>query len=247
MTLFGKILVVLNLLLGVLLLSWALGVYTQRIDWHSKGGGPDKPMGEIAKRKERVEQLWRALQGAEARWQPAWATAWVPQQQRAKLDQWYKTQLATLDAGQAPVKWPVYKDGRLVIVTDKAESLFVPLLEEGKDRAGQPLRSLEVYKQEIEATQKGIQVELEKLLKAQKEDAELTLKLGGDLESGGKIKGMRHRLHEEKVKQERVEAEVKILSPLLVNSEVEGELLQKRHDQLLRRIAELESLGVAER
>jgi hypothetical protein len=245
MTLFGKILVVLNLMLGMLMLSWALGVYTQRIDWHSKGGGPDKPMGEIAKRAERSVQLWRALQGSESRWALASRDAWKPQQQRALLAQWYEAQLKTLDAGQAPVKWPVYKDGRLVIANDKG--LFVPLLEEGKDRAGQPLRPLEVYKKEIEATQKGIQVELEKLLKAQKEDTELTLKLGGDIESGGKIKGMRQRLHEEQIKQERVEAEVKILSPLLVNSEVEGELLQKRHDQLVRRIAELKSLGVAER
>src|SRR5262249_23231203 len=174
MTLFGKILVVLNLVLGMLMLSWALGIYTQRIDWHSKGGSPDKPQGEIAKRSDRVVQLWRSLQGAESRWRPAWANAWVPQQQRAMLDKWYETQVKTLDAGQAPVKWMVYKDGRMVIATDKATGLFVPLLEEGKDRAGQPLRSLEVYKQEIEATQKGIQVELEKLLKAQKEDTELT-------------------------------------------------------------------------
>jgi hypothetical protein len=247
MTLVGKILVVLNFVIAVLMLTCALGIYTQRIDWFSKGGGADKTQSEITKRAERITQLWRALQGSESRWQTAMATAWTPQQQRRELDKWYDAQLKAMDAGPAPVKVPVYKDGRMFLQTDKTTGLIVPLMEEGKDRAGLPLRSLEVYKQEIETTQRSIQVELDKLLKAQKEDTELTLKLGGDLESGGKFKGLRQRLHEEQVKQERVDAEVKILSPLLVNSEVEGDLLLKRHEQLLRRMSELESLGVAER
>jgi hypothetical protein len=247
MTLFGKILVILNLVLGMLMATWALGVYTQSLDWSSKGGGPDKQPNEIAKRAERITHLWRSAQAAESRWSLAWKDAWRPQQERVLLEKWYADQLKTLDAGQAPVKVTVYKDGRLVVVFDKASGLRLPYMEEGKDRAGQPLRSLEFYKQELDATQKAVQGELAKLLKAQQEDTELTLKLGGDLESGGKMKGLRQRLHEEKIKQERIDAEVKILSPLLVNSEVEGELLQKRHEQLLRRVGELRSLGVAER
>jgi hypothetical protein len=247
MTLIGKVLVILNLILGMLMATWALGLYTQRLDWHSKGGGPDKPAGEIAKRQERENQLWRAVTAAETRWLMAAREAWRPQQERVALEKWYDAQLKTLDAGQAPVKVTVRKDGQIVVVTDKASGLRMPYLEEGKDRAGQPLQSLEFYKREIEATQKSTQAELEKLTKAEKEDADLTLKLGGDIESGGKTKGMRQRLHEETIKQERIEAEVKILSPLLVNSEVEGELLQKRHEQLLRRVSELQALGVAER
>jgi hypothetical protein len=271
MTLFGKILVILNLVLSLFLATWALGVYTQRIDWHSKGGGPDKIQGEIPKQRDRIDQLWRTLQTAEARWKTANAVAWVPQKQRGPLAKWYAAQLATLETGNNPVKTIVYKDGRLQppldrpslqakleklvkaqpegspIPQEKLEDLIRPELVDAKDRSGQPLHTLEYYRHELELTDNSIAAETKRFTKATEEDADLTLKLGGNLASGGKIKGLRQRLQEEKVKQERVEAEQKFLSPLLVNSEVEAELLNNRHEQLLERVKELQSLGVAER
>jgi hypothetical protein len=254
MTLFGKILVFLNLVVSVLMATWALGIYTQRIDWNGKGG-PDKPPGEVPKRQERIIQLWRSLQTAETRWKTAWQAAWVPQQQRGPLLKWYEAQLKTLDTGDAVIKLPVYKDaegklktldtggppagGRLVLVPDKTTGLIVPVMEESKERS---FRSLEVYLRELQTTEKAIEVEVAKSKQAILEDTDLTIKLAGDLQAGGKIKGLRQRLAEEKMKQERVRAEQEMLKPLLVNSEVESELLLDRSVQLKKRIKELEAL-----
>ena len=138
MTLFGKILVILNLIVGMLMATWALGIFTQHIDWHSKGGGPDKPQGEVYKRQERIKELWRSLQAAEARWRPVRERAWTPQQQRAILSKWYETQLQTLDAGQMPVKVTVYKDGKLVL--ESTPNQDNPVMAGGK-----PVMGLDVW------------------------------------------------------------------------------------------------------
>jgi len=65
----------------------------------------------------------------------------------------------------------------------------------------------------------------------------MTIELGGE-------KKLRHRQELEKEKQERVQAEVDSLKPLLVNSRVEGELLLQRRASLEQRVQELKALGL---
>ena len=55
MTLLAKILIFLNLVLSVLMLTWALALFTNRVDWSSNAAKGEQPAGAMVARKARVD------------------------------------------------------------------------------------------------------------------------------------------------------------------------------------------------
>src|SRR5437588_3739135 len=66
MTMFGKILVLVNVAFSVAMAAWALGIYTQRIDYSTPKATAERQAGEIAQRQEQIKQLQALLRGADA-------------------------------------------------------------------------------------------------------------------------------------------------------------------------------------
>src|SRR5262245_33562102 len=113
MTLFGKILVFVNLALSFVMLAWALGVYTGSTDWATPKATPEKAQGELFKLRDRIAPqgafgLWDTVKQAEARWKTAnanLAAVEIPRDSRQKWDtlraenkRWYDEQLKDLES-----------------------------------------------------------------------------------------------------------------------------------------------------
>jgi len=239
-TFFGKILVMVNLALSLLLAGWAMGVYTNRADFAGKDA-PDKARSEISRRQAQNKEAWTSVVAAEARWKSAARTVRLYEYVQGENERWYAAQIKDLDSGPNPVKSVVWRAGQLVPDPQQAaldpKLPARPALEPAKDKFEKPLQSIDFYKKDFSDTQAEIKREMEKYLGLVKEDTRLTIELGGE-------KKLRHRLELEKEKQERVAAEIDNLKPLLVNSRVEGELLLQRRASLERRVQELKALGL---
>jgi len=242
-TLFGKILVMLNLALSLLLCTWALGVYTNRTDWSSKEGPPEKVKGEVFRRQYQAGESWKSVVAAESRWKNGSLVVRRYEYYRPENERWYAAQLKELEDGPNPVKAVVMKAGQIVPDQQQAQAAqdpkmpARPMLEPAKDKNDKPLRSLDVYRKEFLDTQVEVKKAMEKFQELVKEDTNLTTLLGGE-------KQLRHRQELEDEKQQRVRAEIEDLKPPLINSQVEGELLLKRRTSLEARVRELLALGV---
>src|SRR5438270_8812501 len=108
-TLLGKILVVINLVLSLVLAGLAVGVYTNRINW----SGPLKPVpgqaaaGELAKHKDDFEHWLPLASGARQDWEKETVALVAVEEQRPVDQKWYAEQLAILvgkDEHGAPVQ-----------------------------------------------------------------------------------------------------------------------------------------------
>lgn len=245
MTLFGKILVCLNLVFSLALCAFALGVYTQRINWTVEPSvaqaqsAPEKAAGELAIRRDRIDKLWLSLVAAEARQQPAAANLRQLEYQRYADQQWYAKLLDHMlkDATEKdPVKLLVLRDGKLV-PDDK--NFGRPTLEDGKDRAKLPLRSYEGYDKDYKENYRLLAEERGRLAKLVEEDLTLTQRTIGP-------KGLLQRIEDEEDKRQRVEDEIRdFVRPHLINVLVESELLIKRRNALRDRVEELKKVPVA--
>src|SRR3954470_5012627 len=65
MTKLGKVLVFVNLAVSMAMAVWALGIYTQRIEYSAKATA-DQPAGLVVQRQEAIKQKQALLHGAEA-------------------------------------------------------------------------------------------------------------------------------------------------------------------------------------
>jgi hypothetical protein len=237
MTLAGKILLFVNLVLALGMAFWAVGVYTRYIDYKTPAP-PGADAGPLAKLDSAIKAKSDdkgELSAAELRWKTPYTWLGNLTTQRQLNREWYAKQLVAMQQGPGPVQVASIKAGQPEL---DPKQYGRPLLVEAKDATGQPLQPLTSYEKALTDTRQAIlaaQAELEKQIKV---DTELTQKIGGD-------NGVRAQLAREEQKQKDVRAEQEYLRPLLVNSLVEGELLVKRRADLEARVKELKAIGVA--
>jgi hypothetical protein len=273
MTTLGKILVLLTTTLSLAMAAWALGVYTQRIDWASKPSSSKAAQDELSKRVDRIKGksggwgLWDSLAAAEARWKTETQTLGTLEPLRAQNKAVYDKQLAQTDRGTGTVKTVAYKDGRLVLDPNTGQ----PVLADATDGAGAKLRSRDYYVKTYNERQEEIVKAMDELAKWLKpeiweklpkkdgmldlEEARKQLKQADfddkglfiqDAKVTATITEQRQLLFQEQDKRQRVLAEQEYLRPLLVNTAVESELVVKRREALQARVEELrKSAGIA--
>jgi hypothetical protein len=231
MTLFGKILVGVNLVFSIVLFGWALGIYTQRIDWSTKKGKGPEDRGELAKRQETYARLWSALEPAERRQKLAGDALAKLEAQRPSDRALYAQKLEHLRSKAAendPAQSVSIQGGSLVW----GPAPF-------KDRDNKGPRSLAFYERELTAKYGLILDEMKNYEELVKQDNDLLTKLIGP-------KGLREQLfNETRVKQQRIKAEQEGLEPILYNTLVESDLLLRRQRQLTERLAELTGVDSA--
>src|SRR5262249_37098728 len=123
-TLIGKSFIFVNLILSVLFAAWAVGIFTNRIDWPG-GGAPTVPgekAGEVNKRKDEITRREKEASLTLANWE-AWAATLNSREtdQRPNALAWYAAKLKGLEDGQGPVTALVYDmAGKLQLRADGA-------------------------------------------------------------------------------------------------------------------------------
>jgi hypothetical protein len=255
MTLLGKILVFVNLLLSFLMLSWAVGLYTNRIDWTATAAKGEKPEGVLVGKKKRVDSANASLALAGDRWRaalrgmPEGPTAASRdglaglEKRIAEDDKWYADQLkeARFGPGGQAGKQQINTiklglDGLAVAPT----SLNRPTMEQAArrksdkpDEQTRPLYCYQYYVAELARLTQAIEAEQVSYQDAVKQAADLTQLAIGP-------KGLRQRIADEQVKEGRIKEEMRDVLGRETNAVVEMELLTARQDQLQRRVEELQ-------
>jgi hypothetical protein len=252
MTTFGKVLVALNLVLSLAMASWAWALWSDRIDWSNTRGTAEQAEGAFKEREDRLATLWEDERPAEARWRAGRAAV---RTEEARIDEgppFFRAELAHLTdkaSAQQPAREVVHAeqdDERLGVrkgqVLPDPKNKGLPTMAPAKDAAGAALalQSLKYYddvlKQKLEERQALNTKHQEQIAEA----IRLTDQLTGP-------RGLFQRLADERRKRTGVVDELKQVYPMLVNSQVEAELVQKRHKALQRRLDELKGTGVAAR
>src|SRR5439155_23529040 len=112
MTRLGKILVFVNLVFSLVLAAFALGVFSNRINW--TGTAPGQSEDEIKRRDSEIKNLQDLYAGNVRRWQQEYADLPAQEQQRKANQEWYAQQLtAVAQGGNQPIGVPVFQGGGL--------------------------------------------------------------------------------------------------------------------------------------
>lgn len=233
MTMLGKILVFLNLILSLVFASWAVAVFTQRVNLS------DKNDGRVQQLREELTK-WNGPDGktgprpmAEARWLTALAEVRAAETLREKNQKWYEVNKSYLENGAGakgdPVKRVAYVGG----VLEREGSL--PKLVTVNDKQGKPLEPRTGLLKQRDAL-------TEEIAKVQTEIRQLAVdaaKLTNEAERVFIEIGRTAQAREGSV------AEQRYLERLLYNVQVEGELLLERQAELQTRLNELKSTRTA--
>jgi hypothetical protein len=250
MTLFGKILVFVNLALSLMMATWAFAVWSNRIDFSNTKATGDQAAGEFAQRAAQIEALWEAVPPAELAWKSARGELLDRESRRLADRGWYQDELnhlrnkATAADPCRTITYAQQNDDRTGI--RKGEILLDPatgrpVLASAKDRFGKPLLSLASYVNEEQKLLASMEVVQNKHENQMKEASQLTEQLVGTAGN----KGLQQRLVDERNKRKDVAAEEDLIRPLLINGVVDSELILKRKNALELRIKELKGTGVA--
>jgi hypothetical protein len=249
MTSLGKWLVIANLALSVAMATVALGIYNDRIDWSATKGDKDHPEGELVRRNNRIKDLTDSTSGllgpAARSWNES-RTALARLDKRRNDDKaWYEKEIAfnrNLATRAKPAHVIKLVNGQPVPQNPGIDDK--PVMEDGRDGAGQPLQSLAGYAQAEEALQRQIDAETKNLNRLHEEDAQLTNRLVGE---DVNAKGLQHRVLDERAKLAEAINEERFVRPLLINAAVNSEVVANRQHALEARIKELQKTGVAAR
>lgn len=233
MTFIGKLFVLVNLAMSLMLATLAFIAYSAGIDWSNNAAKAGQDPGKIVPRKSQMDDLLKAqLPLAEQNWRSARKDLWEREDVRRTDREWYAKQLREVEEGKGPLQVVVRnKDG--MADPGKGE---LPLVD-AEEVAGTPLQPRKEYVKRIEndrAENVKIRADLEEKVK---EDTKLTNELVGE----GKKKGLRREVTEEREKRLGVVAEQGIVESLQINSAVDSELVLKRLESIDERVRELSS------
>jgi hypothetical protein len=240
MTQLGKILVFVNLAFSVMVLTWAVASYTNRVNWTKDGPQGDQPPGELFKREARFKSLQSALFPAQANWREVHTQVVGWEKFRSVYRTYYEGEMQHMQSkADAKVKDQeartlLFEKGRLKL----DDNTQLPLRAVAVDRNGKPMSSLDYYAGEEAKTLDALQKVLDDYKKEVELDTQLTERLIGPL-------GLQERLNVERRKREDMIDRIDYFKPLLVNVAVESELLIKRRKQLESRIEELQAIGAS--
>jgi hypothetical protein len=257
MTWLGKVLVLFNLALSLMLMIWALMLFTNRVDWSDQRGKDGRPDGELVRRQAQTKELWDAIPVAEYAWRKNRDTLVLleegtpPDRKDGRLANlaWYEAEKRHLRTGAVPdannsaraVEFLV-KDGK-----DKTRELIPDAKNFGRPTMGVPkdsrektlvLGSLAYYQKEEKANRAAQEKEDKRLKDAIVLDTQLTDLLNGN-------KGLKQRLIDAQLYRTNVLAEHNEIKRPLINANVESELLLRRKRQLEYRIDELQKARAA--
>jgi len=248
---FGKILVFTHLGLSLILATWAMALYTTRVDWTDKKGTGNKPDGLMVERINEYNRLDKTVRRpVELKWQSAQELLVAHEGWRPIERDWYEKQLKFLHNGAVTEANPIRQvdrdaNGTPVVVIDVKPGgdllQMGPLKDKDgnpiKNRADQPLvlKSLDGYNKEYEATSAQLVEQLKRWQSAVDRDEKATRELKGVKPP----RGLHAQIDLERVKQDRVRDEYEEVRPLMLKTAVELQNLEQLRQRLETRLREL--------
>jgi hypothetical protein len=247
---FGKILVCIHLAMSLLLATWALTLYTNRIDWTDRAAKGAEPEGLFLTKKKEYEALSKSgFWPADERYRTNRIDLESHEAARPIERPWYAQQIDFLNSG-ADEKNPVRQvdrdgSGNPLLVPNPAPGAELLQMGIPKDEKGNPvkgrdggqlvLKSFDYYNKEYDTTLAQETLALRRRQGASARDLAATNKLKGP-------KGLHARLFFEVAKQELLKDEYNEVRPMWLNTMVELRNLDELRLRLVQRIDELEKL-----
>jgi|SRR5579875_1813263 len=254
MRLFGKLLVLFNLGLSVVLAAWSFNIYANGIDWTDRKDTKSTPprMGQFAIRAAQLDELWKGVPAVQKDWLEERAQLAKEEERLADQRAWYDKEIRYVLNGPAKGRGVLevaiatkddpntgVKKGQ-VLLDNQGHPQLVPI----RDPSNIPLQlqSLAEYNAEDERLLNALVQEMAKHKEQIEAANALTDKIVGDKDKG--IRGLQQRIHDEQVKNAAVLAEMKGVEPQLIQTLLEAEQVNKRRHQMIKRIEELKKTKV---
>ncbi len=234
MTFIGKLFVMVNVAVSLMLMVAGLGLFATRVDWTDAPAKGGAPAGVMSAKKAALKDVTETIRPAEATWSASYGELFVQEKNRATNRQFFSDRLADVrgdpDTGRQP-QMAVLNAGLPVL-----DAIGQPKLAPATNRQGEPgLKSLKFYEGELVKKHAENEAELKRFNAEVTKDIALTDELIG---KDGK-KGLRDLINDEKVKREGLEAEIEQTGPLFINAKVEAAVSQRRIDLLDEQIKSL--------
>ncbi len=236
MSKFGKTLVFLHVGLSFILLGASIAIFTNQIRWNTpkQVSGGERVEGLVSQKQKKFQNLFnKNLAFAAKRFQLQRGKV---SQQEALINadgQYYAAEIQHLrtDAARGKAARGVQRvDGQFVPDPRNNGRPTMVLLQDSK---GDPLLSLQHYRDQIADEETKYQEASDKLDLAARDDKKATDQLTGP-------KGLHQLGQDELAKQDRLKQEKKDVRPLYINRAVELELLRNLKKRLVAREKELE-------
>ncbi|OAI48161.1 hypothetical protein AYO44_07830 [Planctomycetaceae bacterium SCGC AG-212-F19] len=248
MRMFAKFLVFSNLILSLIFLSWAVALYTQRLDWapHKNilSGEKDEKSGRLYFLVEEIKELVEHRDLAEKRWQVD--ADKLPKLEKRRLDyqQWYTDQISLAQTGRPASggKAPDVPVIQLERIPDDKEGLFKtdPKERKAQQAAGQDLKSAEDYQKQYN----DLKNEMDKLQAQIIKQVEMNEKLTHDIAGiPGKTTGLRKSVDTLILQKQAFDDEIEILKPLLAQQRINIEQQKRRLEEMEKRFKDLQRLA----
>jgi hypothetical protein len=244
MTQTAKYLVLVNLVLSVVFVAWAVGLLTNEVPWHTPpaGDGP-KVEGLIAELQGQIKQLDTARKQADVDWGDAYVQVQATEKQRTDAQNYYTALLNSVRFGNvADIKPPVQqlafsgpnvditkRNGRPPITIGDADAL-----------------SLAGYHEKIQQTIKEIDAAQAAIKKLIAETEALTKQINGVPPGDPNAptlaeKGLRVQIREQQDLVHSLELEQQYLRSPLTYFLLQRDQLRQRQAALLARLDELKA------
>ena len=247
MTRFGKLLVFIQLIMSLFFLAWAVGVYTQRIDWHqaynpfNRQPIPDRP-GRYSENKDQIAKLAEARDASEARWSNAYTSLDHVDKQRHGYIDWYKEQVKIASTGKDNANKQVDGPVRTLVRTKDELLEKDPARREPYKNRDLVVKSANEYEEEYSKLYDMIDKELKLALELAHKLELLSAEIAGIPE---KTRGIRGDLQAQLSYLKLFIDEMDYLKPLLKSRIVETQVLERRLQLLEARRKELyAALGI---
>lgn len=223
MTFLGKVFVMVNLVISLMMATVAMGLYASNIDRSDKKGG-DTPA--VAQRKTALKEATDSIAPVEQGWSEANAELTRREGNRQEDQAWYAAELEhnrTKANKDNPARAVAFGDNGLPLIdpVTKRRPARVPAV----DRNGQPLDALAKYDGYLIAAQKANATALAQLDKAFLADTRLANRL---VPPPGEKGGLRAAIEAERIKQQGLAEESASVEHLGTKAEVEGAVINDR-------------------
>jgi hypothetical protein len=221
MTLFGKIFVVLNLTISLLMAAIGVGLYTSGIDWTEKSAKASQPAGLTAQRKAELKEAMDSVGPVEKGYDDANEELMKREEDRQADQKWFARDIDLQENGipKADPKVP-------------RRPLRVPI----KDRKGQDLFAVAKYDALLKTAQTTNEGHLMDLASVFNEDVKLTVLLVPAKAAKG---GLRARTEDERIKRQGIKDETEAVEHLATKAAVEAAVIGERIEMLDEQIAAL--------
>lgn len=243
MTKLGKWLVFINFTLSLTFLAWAIGLYTNQVNWNTPpSDGGQRIQGMVDELTGEIKQLGEAQKSAEDRWHSAGALVRALETERPQRNAYYAALLRSAVHGDvAQIKPPVQQleiapNGGVVLKLNGRPPYTID---------GQPALSAQGYRDLIKERTAQIDDTQKQVTAIIAETEKLTRQINGvDPPGGGERltaeqKGLRMVLATEQEVAHKLRLEQEYLRSPITNFMIDTQLLQKRKAALNARLGEV--------